>query len=197
MGLTLTIEGWANAVGLGEDDAHRALCAAVGSAFDRDEFDARYLTQDRSWREDLPTLPGVDGLFAALRSHEIPIGVASSSSEAWVHTHLVRLGLRDHVAVLGSRDQVGGRSKPDPASYRFVVDGLGVDPARTVAIEDSAPGVAAAIGAGLTVVAVPSAITGHTDLSGAHQQVPSLEAVSVPWLRSLVCGGGARASSPP
>ena len=174
MGLTLTIEGWATAVGLGEDDSYRALCAAVGEPFDRAEFDRRYRTQDRTWRDTLPALPGVEALFEALAAAGIPMGVASSSSEEWVHTHLVRLGLRHHVAVLASRDQVGGRSKPDPASYRHATVGLGADPARTVAIEDSAPGIAAAVAAGLAVVAVPSAITVHTDLSAAHRSVTSM-----------------------
>ncbi len=197
MGLTLTIEGWATAVGLGEEDSYRALCAAVGEPFDRDEFDRRYRAQDRTWRDRLPALPGVEELFAALTDAGVRIGVASSSSESWVHTHLVRLGLRRHVAVLASRDQVGGRSKPDPASYRFAVAGLGVDPACTVAIEDSAPGIAAALAAGLGVVAVPSAITVHTDLSAAHHEVSSMVELSPAVLAGVAAHrGGARGGRP-
>jgi beta-phosphoglucomutase-like phosphatase (HAD superfamily) len=186
MGLTLTIEGWATVVGHGEDESYRALCAAVGLDFDRDEFDRRYLGQDRSWRDRLPALPGVEALFVELVGLGVPIGVASSSSQDWVHTHLERLGLRRHVSVLASRDQVGGRAKPDPASYRFALRQLGADPARSVAIEDSAPGIAAAIAAGLTVVAVPSTITSHTDLSAAHHQVATVELLSATALAELI-----------
>jgi putative hydrolase of the HAD superfamily len=190
MGLTLTIEGWATVVGHGEDESYRALCRAVGTDFDRAEFDRRYLGQDRSWRDRLPALPGVVALFAALVELGVPLGVASSSSHDWVHRHLERLGLRAHVSVLASRDEVGGRAKPDPASYRYALGALGADPSRSVAIEDSAPGIAAAIGAGLTVVAVPSAITRHTDLSAAHHQVDSIEHLSVAALAGLVGRNG-------
>lgn len=194
MGLTLTVEGWATVVGHGEDESYRALCTAVGEVFDRAEFDRCYLAQDRSWRDQLPALPGVEALFAELVDARVPIGVASSSSELWVHTHLERLGLRPHVSVLASRDQVGGLAKPNPASYRYALRQLGADPSRSVAIEDSAPGIAAAIGAGLRVVAVPSAITRHTDLSAAHHRVETVEHLSAGRLADLVGGTGGPAS---
>ncbi|MEZ5139419.1 MAG: HAD family phosphatase [Acidimicrobiales bacterium] len=186
MGLELDLPGWATVVGLGEDDSFRALCRAVGAEFDRAEFEDRYAAQDRSWRDSLPPLPGVERLTAELVDAGVALGIASSSPASWVDHHLERLGLAERFSVVATRDRVGGRSKPDPASYRHAVEQLGADPARTVAIEDSAPGIAAALGAGLTVVAVPSAITEHTDLSAAHRQVGSLDEVTVGWLGELV-----------
>jgi HAD superfamily hydrolase (TIGR01509 family) len=174
MGHDLDVAGWAGAVGHGHDESYRALCRAVGADFDRADFDARYQLQDRAWERELPALPGVEELLDALGEAGVPVGVASSSSERWVEGHLARLGLRDRIAVVASRDQVGGRPKPDPASYRWAVQRLGADPAATVAVEDSAPGIAAARGAGLRVVAVPSEITRHTDLPAAHATVGSL-----------------------
>lgn len=179
MGLTLTIPGWATVVGHGEDDSYRAMCRAVGADFDRAEFERRYDAQDRSWRDELPALPGIGALLEELRTAGIPCAIASSSPERWVDTHLRRLGLRDHLAVLATRDHVDGRTKPDPASYRYAVDQLGVDAAATVAIEDSAPGIAAACAAGLAVVAIPSHITIHTDLTAAHRTVDSAEHLSI------------------
>lgn len=196
MGLTLTVEGWATVVGHGEDDSYRALCAAVGRDFDRAEFDRRYAAQDRSWRDQLPALPGVEDLFAALAAAGVPCGVASSSSSRWVEHHLERLGLRHHVRVVATRDRVGGRTKPDPASYRYALDQLGVAASAAVAIEDSAPGIAAAHGAGLAVVAVPSHITVHTDLSAAEATVASLVDLDVAALAALA-GGRGRAAGPP
>ena len=186
MGFELTIPGWATVVGHGEDDSYRAMCAAVGGEFDRDEFETRYASQDRSWRDTLPALPGVEALLVELSGAGVPLGVASSSPESWVDSHLVRLGLRHRFAVLGTRDHVDGRTKPDPASYRFATEQLGAKPARTIAIEDSAPGVAAALAAGLTVVAVPSEITRHTDLSAAHHTVASLADVDLHLLSQLL-----------
>jgi beta-phosphoglucomutase-like phosphatase (HAD superfamily) len=52
-------------------------------------------------------------------------------------------------------------SKPDPAIYRFAIERLGIPAARCLAVEDSLPGVEAAVGAGLetlgNVVFVPEA----------------------------------------
>jgi beta-phosphoglucomutase-like phosphatase (HAD superfamily) len=50
---------------------------------------------------------------------------------------------------------VDGRNKPDPWPYLTAARLLGVDPARCVAIEDSATGVASAEAAGCAVLAVP------------------------------------------
>ncbi len=188
MGLDLTVASWATCVGLGHDDSHRALCAAVGEAFDRDEFEARYEAQDRSWVDHLPALPGVVDLVHALGSAGVRLGVASSSSSGWVEGHLVRLGLRSWFDVVATRDLVDGRTKPDPASYRYALQAFGAAPDASVAIEDSGPGIAAALGAGLAVVAVPSHITVHTDLSAAPHQVATLAALTPEGLGALVAG---------
>jgi HAD superfamily hydrolase (TIGR01509 family) len=186
LGHTLTIPGWATVVGHAEDESHAALCAAVGVEIDRDDLEERYSRQDRSWRDTLPALPGVEALLDELTAAGVPLGIASSSPESWVETHLLRLGLREHFAVIASRDQVEGRGKPDPASYRYATRALGADPARTVAVEDSNPGVTAARAAGLTVVAVPSEITRHTDLSAAHHSVATLEHLDLASLVALL-----------
>lgn len=188
MGLELTIAGWATVVGHGEDDSYRAMCAAVGTEFDRDGFEARYAAQDRSWRDTIPVLPGVEKLLEELADASVPCAIASSSPTAWVDHHLDRLGLAHHFRVVASRDSVGGRAKPDPASYLHAIAQLGADPARSIAIEDSAPGIAAAVAAGLTVVAIPSEITQHTDLSSAHHTVTSMADLSLATLAAFVPG---------
>jgi HAD superfamily hydrolase (TIGR01509 family) len=182
----LTEAQWSVCIGLGEDDSWAALCTAIGAELDRDDFEARYHAQDRAWRETLPPLPGVEDLLAALAEAGVPCGVASSSSCAWVEGNLERLGLLHRFAVVAGRDRVGGRSKPAPDSYLYAVAELGADPDRTVALEDSAPGIAAAQAAGLTVVAVPSAITIHTDLSAADHTVTDLTHLTIADLERLV-----------
>ena len=81
---------------------------------------------------------------------------------------------------------MAGSTKPDPASYQFATTSLGADPQRTVAIEDSRPGITAALAAGLRVVAVPSEITQHTDLSEAHHTVASLADLHLADLAKLI-----------
>lgn len=186
LGHELTIEGWATVVGHGEDDSWRALLAAVGADLDRAAYEAAYDAQDRSWRETLPALPGVVELVEELHGAGVPLGIASSSPASWLETHLTRLGLRHRFTSLASRDRVGGRSKPAPDTYLLACRELGADPSRSVAIEDSSPGVAAARAAGLAVVVVPSDITRHTDTSAAHRRVGSVADLTVASLAELV-----------
>jgi len=194
LGHELTIEAWATVVGHGEADSFRALQAAVRAPLDRPSYDAAYARQDRSWRDTLPVLDGVVALLDELRDAGVPCAVASSSSVDWVGGHLERLGLRSRFASLATSDRVGGRSKPAPDTYLLACSDLVVDPRFAVALEDSGPGVAAARAAGLNVIAVPSAITRHTDLSDADRSVSSLAELTLADLRSLVAD---RPSPPP
>ena len=186
MGLALSVAGWATVVGLGHDDSFAALERAVGATIDREEFESRYESMDRSWVYELEALPGALELIRALAQEGIAVGVASSSSRRWVEGHLGRLGVLHLISVVATRDSVEGRTKPDPASYRFVLEALGVGPQCAVAIEDSAPGISAALGADLKVIAIPSRITRFTDLSAASAEVQSLAELDVANLRAFL-----------
>ena len=186
LGHDLSMEAWATVVGHGDAAGWTALQIAVGAELDRVAYDEAYDAQDRSWRDTQPALPGVEALLEALGSAGVPIGIASSSPAAWIEGHLGRLGLRQHFATIASEDRVGGRAKPAPDTYLLACADLDVSPARSVALEDSLPGVAAARAAGLTVIAVPNDITRHSDVSGAHRIVSSLEDLAVQDLAHLL-----------
>jgi HAD superfamily hydrolase (TIGR01509 family) len=108
----------------------------------------------------------------------IPVGIASSSSSLWVEGQLDRLGLRDRFSCLVCRTDTVP-PKPEPDCYRRACERLAVDPARSVAVEDSPHGVAAAVGAGLFTVAVPHPLTGDLDLSAADLLVGSLDELAL------------------
>jgi HAD superfamily hydrolase (TIGR01509 family) len=129
--------------------------------------------------EHLPLMPGVQRLFDEAAKRKIPIGVASNSTQGWVERGLIKTGLRDQVRSIRARD-TASKPKPDPAPYAEAVAELGGDPARSFAFEDSATGVASAKAAGLTVIAIPNALTQHHDLSAAHRIVASLEHFQLP-----------------
>lgn len=190
LGHELTIETWATVVGRGDADGWAALQDAMGAALDRAAYDAAYDAQDRSWCSTQPALPGVVALLDALGAAGVPIGIASSSPAAWIEGHLDRLGLRDRFDTIASEDRVGGRSKPAPDTYLLACADLGATPTSSVALEDSSPGVAAARAAGLNVVAVPSEITRHTDVSAAHRIVTTLEVITIADLSELVATVG-------
>lgn len=186
MGHDVTVEGWSAVVGLGDADSFTALCAAVGADLDRDEYEAIYERQDRSWYDTVPAMTGVVELLDALKDAGVPCAVASSSPGHWIEMHLTRLGLRERFATIASEDRVGGRAKPLPDTYLLACRDLDVEPTNAVALEDSAHGIAAALAAGLAVVAVPSVITAFSDLGAAHHTVPSLAELTVDHLQALI-----------
>ncbi len=188
-GHELTVEAWSVVVGLGDDSDDEAWAALLDAAgierFDVTDYTAAYEAQDRSDRDHLPALPGVEVLIDSLTAAGIPIGVASSSSRAWLDRHTVRLGLAQRFGALVGADMVGGVGKPSPDVYLRACHDLGADPRRSVAIEDSAHGVAAAKAAGMQAVAVPSQITRFHDFARADLVVGSMTELTVADLASL------------
>lgn len=180
---------WATIVGLADDDgaAWTALLEAAGvEGFALTDYTAAYESQDRSNRDTLPALPGVEALIDALTASGVPIGVASSSDRAWLDRHLGRLGLAEHFGAIVGADAVGGIGKPAPDVYLRACADLGADPVRSVALEDSAHGINAAKAAGMAAVAIPSRITRFNDFAAADLVVSSLEDVSLDRLRQVV-----------
>lgn len=188
MGHEVSIEQWAALVGLGEDDSWHALCETLGCEIDRARYDEVVWAEEASWQLSIPLLPGVMTLLDELGRAGVPCGVASSSPASWITPHLDRHGLRERFDVIASSDRIDGRAKPAPDVYLLACQELGVEPAAAVALEDSPVGVAAAIAAGLVVVAVPNAVTRLTDLSAAHQFALSLEHVTLDGLSELIRG---------
>lgn len=188
-GHALTVEAWAMVVGTSEWDERaqwHALCEAVGAVdFAREDFAATYEGQDRSNRDTLPPLPGVVELADGLRTAGVGLAIASSSTLAWLERHVGRLGLDEHFTVVVGADLVDGVGKPAPDVYLRALADLGAEPARSVALEDSSHGVAAAKAAGMSVVAVPGRVTRSHDVSAADLVVDSLAEVTVPDLVAL------------
>ena len=188
-GHELTVDAWATTVGLGESDEEASwltLTAAMGIVLDRAAFSATYAEQDRSDRDSLPLLPGVEVLVDSLVAAGVPVGVASSSSLAWLDRHLGRLGLRPRFGAVIGADLVGGSGKPRPDVYLRACADLGADPARSVALEDTLHGITAAKSAGMVAVAVPSRITASHDFTAADLVVDSVADLTVTLLEELV-----------
>jgi HAD superfamily hydrolase (TIGR01509 family) len=188
-GHDLEVAAWATIVGLGDGDDDLAWTTLLGAMgiedLDRQAFSATHAAQDRASRDSLPPLPGVEVLIDSLTAEGVPIGVASSSSVAWLERHLGRLDLLQRFGTLVGADAVGGIGKPAPDVYLRACTDLGADPRRSVALEDSAHGVQAAKAAGMRAVAVPSRITRFNAFDQADLVVDSLEHVDLPTLTAL------------
>jgi HAD superfamily hydrolase (TIGR01509 family) len=119
------------------------------------------------------TLPGAVELLTALTEAGTPIALASNSSRRFVDEVLSIAGIAELLPVTVSAQEVAA-SKPAPDVYLEAARRLGADPARSVAFEDSPPGIAAAKAAGMYVVGVPS-VEGMRLAPPADIELPSLE----------------------
>jgi len=102
-------------------------------------------------------LPLIDGAVAAVKrlAAKWPIGVASSSNRELIDHVLELSGLTPYLEVTVSSEEVE-HGKPAPDVYLEAARRLGGEPARSVAIEDSASGIRSAHAAGMHVVAIPN-----------------------------------------
>ncbi len=98
--------------------------------------------------------PGAVELLDRLRGRH-PVAVASNAPRRHLLAGLRRTGLEAAFDVALGVDDVA-EPKPAPDLYLEACARLGVAPARSVALEDSPTGVAAARAAGLYVIGVPS-----------------------------------------
>lgn len=172
-GVTLTVEEWCGVIGTwseGHDEQwFRRLCERADTAPERDAY---FLERRRIFEEIVPGGPmrGVRELLTLLRDAGIPAAVASSAPARWVGGAVERIGVRPLFAAVVTGDEVA-RRKPAPDVYLEAARRLDVDPGRTVAIEDSGPGITAALAAGMKAVAIPHWLTERHDLSAAHLTV--------------------------
>ncbi|AOS63457.1 HAD family hydrolase [Actinoalloteichus hymeniacidonis] len=157
LGGAISAEARASMVGSNMSNSMGILLADLGLAVTEESVAAAgarvaELTTEL-FRTDLIWRPGAQEALHAVRAAGVPMALVTSTIRSIGEVALETIGadLFD-VAVFG--DEVP-HNKPHPAPYLQAAEALGVDPADTVAIEDSPVGVASAAAAGATVLAVP------------------------------------------
>src|SRR5436305_2692859 len=149
-GAELTVDEWCGVIGTwseGHDEQwFTRLCERSSGAPARDDY---FAERRRIFDEIVPAAPmrGIQELLDALRAAAIPVAIASSAPARWVVAAVARLGIRPRFGAVVTGDEVA-RRKPAPDVYLEAARRLGVDPVRAIAIEDSAPGIAAGRAAG-------------------------------------------------
>jgi HAD superfamily hydrolase (TIGR01509 family) len=115
-----------------------------------DDFSTRLL--DELYRSFAAELEAVPHIHATLDTIAQPVCVASSSSHERMRISLGRAGLYDRFAPhIFSATQVRN-GKPAPDLFLFAAEQMAMSPKQCLVIEDSAPGIAAALAAGMTVL---------------------------------------------
>jgi beta-phosphoglucomutase len=131
--------------------------------------------------------PGARELVLSL-ADGMPLAIASGALHGEIDAILTAGGLRHAFAAIVGADDVG-HSKPHPEPYLTALARLtpltpGLAAADCLVFEDSMPGIAAALAAGMKVVAVTNSYSA-AKLSAAHRVVTSLEGLARDSLREL------------
>ncbi len=125
------------------------------------------------YAERLEAFPDAVACVRELRRTGVPLAVASSSPRPRLDLALAHVGLGDAFAVTVAGDEVA-RGKPEPDMFLEAARRLGADPAGCVVVEDSAPGVAAGLAAGMGVIGVVREHGGAGAVREAHVVVREL-----------------------
>lgn len=149
------------------------ICAHYGIDDVNAFYEERQAAFENLVETSLQLIPGAQAALGRLKRSKIPLALVSSGERGYIETALVRHGLEDIFDITITQQDVINH-KPDPEPYLTATERLGVSPQQCTAVEDSPTGVAAAKGAGLYCIAVPSPATADADLSAADL-----------WLRSL------------
>ncbi len=138
----------------------------------------------RRVEESVPWRPGARELLVGLREAGVRCALVTMSYRRFVAPILAELP-DDTFEVVVTGDSVS-QGKPHPEPYLRAAAMLGVDPGRTVAIEDSNTGTRSAEAAGCTVLVVPN----HVPVLQGKRRVfvDSLREVTPSRLAALVDG---------
>jgi HAD superfamily hydrolase (TIGR01509 family) len=122
--------------------------------------------------------PGVHELLTELRDRGVRLAIATTGRREWVSVLLGRLFDDIGFAAVVTGDDVA-ELKPDPEAYLRALAELGVEARDAVAVEDSPPGLAAAIAAGIPCLVVASEYHRKMQFPGAAAVVPGYRAADL------------------
>lgn len=183
--------------GLRVSDSAALICTRFALPISPEEAQSE---RERLVLEAIPTRlkakPGLYHLLDELEARNLSLGIATSASLAHTRLSLQTLGVAGRFRAVVAGDEVA-KGKPAPDLYLTAAERLGVPPNECLALDDSPPGIEAAIAAGMLPVAVPSPWTASLEFNGCRT-FPSLHKVAAsldelldkqPAVRYLAAGG--------
>jgi len=184
----------ADYLGFDDRDAFREAYRSRGRPLLDSELEPLIDRKARAFLEIIVTgvrpYPGAVELVSGI-SGRLPLAICSGALRSDILPVLEQFGLSTVFDVIVTADDVSA-SKPDPACYRLTVErlaaacpGKGIAPESCIVIEDTPGGIAAARGAGLTVVGVTTSYPADR-LAGTARIVTSLEELTPDDLALLV-----------
>jgi HAD superfamily hydrolase (TIGR01509 family) len=136
----------------------------------------------------LPLRPGVARLIDEARVAGLRLAIATTTSPENVSA-LLRSALAPEATawfdVIGAGDIVP-KKKPAPDIYQWVLERLGLPASVCLALEDSANGLAASLGAGIPTLITENEYTRGQNFTGALAVVPDLSTIGLADLQEYI-----------
>ena len=123
---------------------------------------------------ELTPMPGARDLLMRLKGEDMPMALVTSADPVHAQNAVRAVDVPGAFECVIDADMVS-RLKPSPEPYLKAAECLGVSPQDMIAIEDSGSGVASALEAGMTCVAVHAEVRERPELDAAHVKIRSLE----------------------
>lgn len=120
----------------------------------KEDFEAR---RNEAFRRELKPVPGAKAAVAAIRGSGMAICVASSGSLEKMNLTLGLTGLKNLFGDALFSSTMVAHGKPAPDLFLYAAERMGQAPENCVVVEDSLPGVTAAVSAGMRVLAYSAA----------------------------------------
>lgn len=167
LGVNLSDEELAGGVGVALSDKYESMKSRFNREVSFKEWSEMLAAYYVVHGDQVKVLPGVKNFLGQANKQGIPIAAVTNAQRPEANVNIGRLGNHaDLVRFIISVEDMP-RPKPAPDGYLMGAQRLGVDPARTLVLEDSPVGVAAAKAAGMTVIQIqkdPKLINRNADL---------------------------------
>ncbi|MBT0569677.1 HAD family phosphatase [Curvibacter sp. CHRR-16] len=120
-----------------------------------------------------PLMPGVREMLQFCQQAGLRMAIVTGARQFVVEATLRFHGLEGVFETVVSADDVQ-HSKPHPACYLLALQRMGLQASQALAVEDTQFGLAAAHGAGVACVAIPTPLSAHHDFAKAVRVMESL-----------------------
>ena len=177
-------------IGRNYQDCRTLILERHGATFPTDRLmDAWHVAYDAIVaRDGIAIKHGLFDLLDWLEQAHIPKAVATSTRRSRAIEKLTGAGLATRFTALVGGDEIA-RGKPAPDIFLLAAERLGAEPASCLVLEDSAPGIRAALAAGMTPIMVPDQHDPAADILASGTLVlPSLAHVQAHLQRNAANG---------
>ncbi len=175
----VTAEDFEHLLGMTNEQGYTFLSGRRGSIMDWDTYQQEILSFIPQLYESSSLSKGVLELLQNLQNAQIPMAIVTSSLRAWVTPTLTSHTIDHFFRAIVTLDDV---QNPKPAAdpYLLAAKQLGVDPTRSIGIEDSKHGMQSVKAAGMKCVLYAEKPIAEEDLHIQH-----FDELDLQTLRSL------------